>query len=263
MTPLVAPLDWLFPSVSFINLISDHSSRLGSCEKSDNPIVFHFNKLALDADLPFKRLFTIGIGDGGNEVGMGKIFEHIVTSPNIPNAAQIACTVSADFLIVASVSNWGGYALAAATAVVAVDLNAIISHKQSPTVNDNIKPKSKNSTEIMTCRREAIAICLPSGSEETQMCRRMVLEGARDGITGKGRSGIKLHNQALNTHTIVGSAGSCEVAKENLNSGGEQKHEDEEDSDDYMCELWVDGMPLEQSLEVLQDIKDIACCPRI
>ncbi len=52
------------------------------------------------------RLKSIGIGDGGNEVGMGKIYDRIITS-NIQNASDIACIVPSDHLIVASVSNWG------------------------------------------------------------------------------------------------------------------------------------------------------------
>jgi hypothetical protein len=55
---------------------------------------------------------TIGIGDGGNEIGMGKI-PRDVTQRNIPNGGLIACRVPTDYLIVCGVSNWGAYALAA------------------------------------------------------------------------------------------------------------------------------------------------------
>ncbi len=55
---------------------------------------------------------TIGIGDGGNEVGMGKI-PHETVVRNIPNGDLIHCRVPTDHLIVAGVSNWGAYALAA------------------------------------------------------------------------------------------------------------------------------------------------------
>jgi hypothetical protein len=59
-----------------------------------------------------RNYVTIGIGDGGNEIGMGKIpFDTI--RKNIPNADAIACRTATDFLIVAGVSNWGAYALAA------------------------------------------------------------------------------------------------------------------------------------------------------
>jgi len=55
---------------------------------------------------------SIGIGDGGNEVGMGKIPPSTIAA-NIANGAAIHCIVPADHLIVAGVSNWGAYALAA------------------------------------------------------------------------------------------------------------------------------------------------------
>ena len=55
---------------------------------------------------------TIGIGDGGNEIGMGKI-PHETVVRNIPNGDLIHCRVPTDYLIVTGVSNWGAYALAA------------------------------------------------------------------------------------------------------------------------------------------------------
>jgi uncharacterized protein YcsI (UPF0317 family) len=55
---------------------------------------------------------TIGIGDGGNEIGMGKISWEIIRR-NIPGGARVACRVATDYLIVCGISNWGAYALAA------------------------------------------------------------------------------------------------------------------------------------------------------
>jgi len=55
---------------------------------------------------------SIGIGDGGNEIGMGKI-PHEIVAKNIPNGDLIHCRVPTDHLIVCGVSNWGAYALAA------------------------------------------------------------------------------------------------------------------------------------------------------
>jgi hypothetical protein len=59
---------------------------------------------------------TIGIGDGGNEIGMGTLPKHIVER-DVPNGSLIAGVTPADHLIVAGVSNWGAYGLLAATAV--------------------------------------------------------------------------------------------------------------------------------------------------
>jgi len=62
-----------------------------------------------------RRWYTIGIGDGGNEIGMGSLPKEIIAS-GIPNGEVIAATTPVDSLIVAGVSNWGGYGLLAAMA---------------------------------------------------------------------------------------------------------------------------------------------------
>lgn len=58
---------------------------------------------------------TIGIGDGGNEIGMGRVFAETITA--IPHGQSIATTVSTDFCIAAGVSNWGAYGLTGALSV--------------------------------------------------------------------------------------------------------------------------------------------------
>jgi hypothetical protein len=58
---------------------------------------------------------TLGIGDGGNEIGMGKIAWDTIRN-NIPGGGLVACRVPTDHLIVCGVSNWGAYALAAGLA---------------------------------------------------------------------------------------------------------------------------------------------------
>ncbi|MBT4867063.1 MAG: DUF4392 domain-containing protein [Planctomycetaceae bacterium] len=58
---------------------------------------------------------TIGIGDGGNEIGMGAIpWEELHRRLDGEQAARIPCRIATDWTIVAGVSNWGAYALAAA-----------------------------------------------------------------------------------------------------------------------------------------------------
>ncbi|MEB0204280.1 glutamate cyclase domain-containing protein [Pseudomonas sp. CCC3.1] len=64
---------------------------------------------------------TIGIGDGGNEIGMGVLPPEIVQR-DIPNGELIAASTGADYLIVAGVSNWGGWGLLQALAMVRPDL---------------------------------------------------------------------------------------------------------------------------------------------
>ncbi len=58
------------------------------------------------------RPCTIGIGDGGNEIGMGVV--HARLRRLGPLATRIASVVGVDHLVVAGVSNWGGYGVVAA-----------------------------------------------------------------------------------------------------------------------------------------------------
>ncbi|MCD7743965.1 MAG: DUF4392 domain-containing protein [Lachnospiraceae bacterium] len=55
-----------------------------------------------------EHILTIGIGDGGNEIGMGNLKDAIAKKLSIS-----PCTVTVDELIIATTSNWGAYALVA------------------------------------------------------------------------------------------------------------------------------------------------------
>jgi hypothetical protein len=59
-----------------------------------------------------REFTTIGIGDGGNEIGMGKAPRQVLAA-DVLQGAPTACRTPADLLIVAGISNWGAYALAA------------------------------------------------------------------------------------------------------------------------------------------------------
>jgi D-glutamate cyclase-like protein len=58
------------------------------------------------------RPITVGIGDGGNEIGMGSARRRIARLDAL--RARIATVIRADHLVVAGVSNWGGYGVVAA-----------------------------------------------------------------------------------------------------------------------------------------------------
>jgi hypothetical protein len=66
-----------------------------------------------------KGILTIGIGDGGNEIGMGQILDAV--RQYVPNGAMckcpcrggIACETTTRHLVTATVSNWGAYGIAA------------------------------------------------------------------------------------------------------------------------------------------------------
>lgn len=66
-----------------------------------------------------KKIATLGIGDGGNEIGMGNIAaeirQHVPYGEkcNCPCGGGLAPATLVDVLVAATVSNWGGYAIAA------------------------------------------------------------------------------------------------------------------------------------------------------
>jgi hypothetical protein len=88
---------------------------------------FNITKFTSKVDFLFdearrRGIVTIGIGDGGNEIGMGCIKEAV--KRYVPTATNCGCPCGAgthaatetDVLIVASVSNWGAYGLEACLA---------------------------------------------------------------------------------------------------------------------------------------------------
>ncbi|XP_070578213.1 D-glutamate cyclase, mitochondrial-like [Ptychodera flava] len=68
--------------------------------------------LLFDAAKDMPYVSTTGIGDGGNELGMGKVQDRVVE--HINQGSEVACEVAADYLITAGVSDWGGFALSMA-----------------------------------------------------------------------------------------------------------------------------------------------------
>ena len=111
-----------------------------------------------DFRLKYPTYSTSCIGDGGNELGMGSISNLI--HDHVANGKTIASASPCDILLCASVSNWGGYATAAALEVLS---------KVGNTEDENIK------TTLLTSEKEEINTIQASNDA-----------GARDGISGKG-----------------------------------------------------------------------------
>ncbi len=113
---------------------------------------------------------SVGIGDGGNEIGMGNVVEHIPPVATLPDEPAITTVdrlckppppvapprnppaiTTVDRLLIASVSNWGGYGLVAALSLLS----------------------GRN--------------LLPSVEDESRLITMMVDEGAVDGGSGLNR----------------------------------------------------------------------------
>ena len=95
-----------------IGMISIERCGLNIHNKYANMKNISINEHTAEIDLFFANYYnkipTIGIGDGGNEIGMGNL-EHIIKN----KLNLIPCKIKVDKLIISTVSNWGGYGLAA------------------------------------------------------------------------------------------------------------------------------------------------------
>ena len=88
---------------------------------------------------------SLAIGDGGNEIGMGNVADAVAAAGTLVPDPCVTCVSE---LVIASVSNWGGYGLVAA-------LSSIVGRDLLPTVE-----------------------------EEQRLVERTVALGAVDGTTG-------------------------------------------------------------------------------
>jgi len=114
---------------------------------------------------PLHRLFedtsrvTIGIGDGGNEIGMGRLERELVAG-TVELGRETHCRVGCDHLIVAGVSNWGAEALLVAIAALRPDL--------APRLLDGLDPETARSVLEATVSKG----------------------GAVDGVTGRAEPSV-------------------------------------------------------------------------
>ncbi|CAG9328199.1 unnamed protein product [Blepharisma stoltei] len=77
----------------------------------------------------------VGIGDGGNEAGMGNLIG--LVERYIPNGELIACNVRCHHPIVSSVSTWGGYGLAFAMCL-CKNVPAVVNNAQERQIAEKI-----------------------------------------------------------------------------------------------------------------------------
>lgn len=100
-----------------------HSGQPFSMRAFDlSEFVAPFHHIFEDTQRPWQ---TIAIGDGGNEMGMGKL-PYALVSEHIERGEQIACRIAADHLIVSGLSNWGATALIRALSLLRPDLESAL-----------------------------------------------------------------------------------------------------------------------------------------
>lgn len=111
---------------------------------------------------------TTGVGDGGNELGMGKVKEAV--KKHIKNGDTIACDVEADFTVVAGVSNWGGYAIACALYILS-----------TCEIHDRYLRKAVGFPQLL--KKKIWLSALPSVTKEEKLLKALVQHGVRSGKT--------------------------------------------------------------------------------
>ncbi len=94
--------------------------------------------------------YSVGIGDGGNEIGMGNL-QNVIPTIEHEFLPKNPCVTTTTELIIASCSNWGGYGLVAALSI-------------------------KHGINL-----------LPSVEEAKQMVRNIVAVGAVEGMSGESK----------------------------------------------------------------------------
>ena len=118
--------------------------------------------LVSDTDYIFEKavlkgIVTISIGDGGNELGFGNIKDYVAS--HVYKGNIIASKLRSDYILISSISNWGGYGIAKALGIVS----------------------GKN-------------IIYDENMEES-LLKNMVKNGAVDGCTGKNESSVDGKNK--------------------------------------------------------------------
>ena len=133
---------------------------------------FHAKIEPLIEEACSRGILTIGVGDGGNEVGMGNIREAIekfvpyAKECQCPCKGGIAAESKVDLLVVASISNWGVYGIEACIAALTENMEA-----------------------------------LHTAEEEEEMLRNSIKAGAVDGVTSKPE--LSVDSAPLKVHTSI------------------------------------------------------------
>jgi hypothetical protein len=106
---------------------------------------------------------TIGVGDGGNEIGMGRFrWRELCTRLSGEQSATVPCRIATDRTIVAGTSNWGAMALAAAVCVLHDRVDLIDRHTVAA-YHDVVRTivADAGAVDGVTRRREATVDGLP------------------------------------------------------------------------------------------------------
>ncbi|MGH0174983.1 UNVERIFIED_CONTAM: hypothetical protein FKN15_069958 [Acipenser sinensis] len=114
-------------------------------------------------------IMTTGIGEGGNDLGMGKVKEAVRKC--MPRGELVACDVGDDFAVTVGVSNWGSYAVACALYI----LNCCPIHDRYLRKAVGFPRHSE---------QDSWASALPTVTKEKKLLELLVKYGIQSGKTG-------------------------------------------------------------------------------
>ena len=111
----------------------------------------------------FPEAKSIGVGDGGNEIGMGAIaWEELARRIASAHAGLIPCRVATDWNIVAGTSNWGALALAASVALLKDQSATLFRWQREEQLRIlEVMVREANAVDGVTRQREATVDGLP------------------------------------------------------------------------------------------------------
>ncbi len=107
---------------------------------------------------------TLGLGDGGNEIGMGNLAQQI---PGVDTLPDDPARTTVNKLVIASVSNWAGYGLVAA-------LSRLSDHN-----------------------------LLPSVEWEKEIISEIVIRGAVDGVSAERKCAVDNFDLEQNAWALI------------------------------------------------------------
>jgi Domain of unknown function (DUF4392) len=171
-----APMDELF----LCSGDREHGSHRGWPEKGARRL--RVRGQPVPSGKALTRPVTVGIGDGGNEIGMGNVRRRLARLDAL--RARIASVVPVDHLVVAGVSNWGSYGVVAALGRLSgLDL------LHTPEVERRLIQAcvSAGACDGVTRRREPTVDSLAADTHAAVV--DLLRLASRSGIMGAGRSG--------------------------------------------------------------------------
>ncbi len=92
-----------------------HNSTAQPLQGPDSPFEPAIDISAVAVEAARRGIFSLGIGDFGNEIGFGAIRDTVIDS--LPRGDIMSCVIGADIVLPATMSNWGCYAVEACLAI--------------------------------------------------------------------------------------------------------------------------------------------------